>query len=68
MPLGYVLILNCVFRAYKHEVQASLLYITKYQKAVEEKDALLVEKEAKILKFEGNMLDKFEKLRKENSY
>lgn len=48
-------------------MQASRLQIAKYQKAVEDKDALLAENEAKILKLEDDLLDKYVKLKKVNS-
>lgn len=35
---------------------------------MEDKDSLLLENEAKILSLEGDVLDKFEKLRNANSF
>lgn len=55
-------------RAYKHEVQESCLQIVKYQEAKEDKDAILVENRAKILSLGGDILDKFEKLKKAENY
>lgn len=46
-------------KAYKREVQANFLDIA--EKVIEDNDIFLIEKKAKILKLEGNMLDKFEK-------
>lgn len=54
--------------AYKHEVYASWLQIAKYQNIFEDKDVLLVENEAKILKFQGDLHDKSEMLRKMNYF
>lgn len=54
--------------AYKYEVQESFLQIGKYQKAMEDKDTFLVENGAKILKLEGDLLNKSEKLRITNNY
>lgn len=51
-------------KAYKHEFQASYLRIAKYYKAVEDKDALIVEYNEKFLKMKGNLIDKYEKLKK----
>lgn len=53
--------------AYKHKVQESHLPIEKYQKDVKDKDAILTKNKAKILKLEGDLLNKFEKLRKRTS-
>lgn len=55
-------------RGYKHKVQASRLQIVEYQKAMKDKDALVAEYNAKLLKMKGDLLDKFKKLIEVDNY
>lgn len=55
-------------KAYKCKVQTSHLQIAKYQKAIQDKNALFVKNKAKVLKLKGDLLDKSKKLRKMDNY
>lgn len=51
-------------KVYKHEIQEAHLLLAKYQKAIKDKDAILHDNKAINLCLKGNVLDKYEKLKK----